>query len=56
MLAQEAAHRVGFDYGSEDYEATLRCLLDSGYLRPTTVVGGDGYSITVAGVGKLDEW
>jgi hypothetical protein len=53
VVAAEAAQRVGFDYGSEDYEAALRYLLDSGYLRSATVVGGEGYSITVAGVEKL---
>jgi hypothetical protein len=55
VLAGEAARRVGFDYGSEDYEAALRYLLDSGYLRPAAIVAGDGYSITAAGVRKLDE-
>jgi hypothetical protein len=40
---------------SEDYEAALRYLLDLGYLRPAAIVGGEGYSITSAGVGKLDE-
>ncbi len=53
VIAAEAARRAGFDHGSEDYEAALRYLLDSGYLRPATVVGGEGYSITVAGVEKL---
>ena len=53
VVAAEAARRAGFDHGSEDYEAALRYLLDSGYLRPAAVVGGEGYSITVAGVEKL---
>ncbi len=53
VLAAEAARRAGFDYGSEDYEAALRYLLDSGYLRPAAVVGGEGYSVTVAGVEDL---
>jgi hypothetical protein len=53
VIAAEAARRAGFDHGSEDYEAALRYLLDSGYLRPATIVGGEGYSITVAGVEKL---
>jgi hypothetical protein len=53
VVAAEAARRTGFDHGSEDYEAALGYLLDSGYLRPATVVGGEGYSITVAGVEKL---
>ena len=53
VVAAEAARRAGFDYGSEDYEAALRYLLDSGYLRPATIVGGEGYSITVAGVERL---
>ena len=53
VLAAEAARRAGFDYGSEDYEVALRYLLDSGYLRSAAVVGGEGYSITVAGVEKL---
>ena len=53
VVAAEAAQRAGFDHGSEDYEAALRHPLDSGYLRPAAVVGGEGYSITVAGVEKL---
>jgi hypothetical protein len=53
VVAAEAARRAGFDHGSEDYEAALRYLLDSGYLRPATIVGGEGYSITVAGVERL---
>ena len=53
VVAAEAARRAGFDHGSENYEAALGYLLDSGYLRPATVVGGEGYSITVAGVEKL---
>ncbi len=53
VVAAEAARRAGFDHGSEDYEAALRYLLDSGYLRPAAVVGGEGYSITVVGVEKL---
>ena len=53
VVAAEAARRAGFDHGSEDYEAALGYLLDSGYLRPAAVVGGEGYSITVAGVEKL---
>ena len=53
VLAAEAARRAGFDHGSDDYEAALRYLLGSGYLRSAAVVGGEGYSITVAGVEKL---
>jgi hypothetical protein len=53
VLAAEAARRAGFDHGSEDYEVALRYLLDSGYLRSASIVGGEGYSITVAGVEKL---
>ncbi len=53
VIAAEAARRVGFDHGSEDYEVALRYLLDSGYLRSASIVGGEGYSITVAGVEKL---
>jgi hypothetical protein len=53
VIAAEAAQRAGFDHGSEDYEAALRYLLGSSYLRSATVVGGEGYSITVAGVEKL---
>ena len=53
VVAAEAARRAGFDHGSENYEAALGYLLDSGYLRPAAVVGGEGYSITVAGVEKL---
>ena len=53
VIAAEAARRAGFDHGSEDYEAALRYLLDSGYLRSAAVVGGEGYSVTVASVEKL---
>jgi hypothetical protein len=53
VVAAEAARRVGFDHGSEDYEVALRYLLDSDYLRSASIVGGEGYSITVAGVEKL---
>jgi hypothetical protein len=53
VLAGEAARRAGFDYGSENYEAALRYLLDSGYLRHNPTVGGEGYSITVAGKERL---
>ncbi len=53
VVAAEAARRAGFDYGSEDYEVALRYLLDSGYLRSVAVVGGEGYSITVAGVEEV---
>ena len=53
VVAAEAARRAGFDHGSEVYEAALRYLLDSAHLRPAAVVGGEGYSVTVAGVEKL---
>jgi hypothetical protein len=53
VLAAEAARRAGFDYGSEDYEAALRYLLDSGYLRPAPAVGGEGFGITTAGKDRL---
>ena len=55
VLAAEAARQAGFDYGSEDYEAALRYLLDSGYLRPAAVVGGEAFSITSAGVERLTQ-
>jgi hypothetical protein len=53
VVAADAARMAGFDCGSEDYEAALRYLLDSGYLRPAAVVGGEGYSVTVPGVEDL---
>ena len=55
VLAAEAARRAGFDHGSEDYEVALRYLLDSGYLRPTSAVGGEGFGITTAGKDRLSE-
>jgi hypothetical protein len=55
VLAAEAAHRAGFDHGSEDYEVALGYLLDSGYLRPTPAVGGEGFGITTAGKHRLSE-
>jgi hypothetical protein len=55
VLAAEAARRAGFDHGSEDYEVALRYLLDSGYLRPTPAVGGEGFGITTAGKDGLSE-
>jgi hypothetical protein len=50
-----SARRAGFDHGSEDYEVALRYLLDSGYLRPTPAVGGEGFGITTAGKDRLSE-
>lgn len=55
VLATAAARRASFDHGSEDYETALRYLLDSGYLRPAAVVGGEGFSITSAGVERLTQ-
>ena len=55
VLAAEAARRAGFDHGSENYEVALRYLLDSGYLRPTPAVGGEGFGITTAGKDRLSE-
>jgi hypothetical protein len=55
VLAAEAARRAGFDHGSEDYEVALGYLLDSGYLRPTPAVGGEGFGITTAGKNRLSE-
>jgi hypothetical protein len=55
VLAAEAARRAGFDHGSEDYEVALHYLLDSGYLRPTPAVGGEGFGITIAGKDRLSE-
>jgi hypothetical protein len=55
VLAAEAARRAGFDHGSEDYEAALRYLLDSGYLRSTPAVGGEGFAMTTAGKARLSE-
>lgn len=55
VLAAEAARRAGFDHGSEHYEVALGYLLDSGYLRPTPAVGGEGFGITTAGKDRLSE-
>ena len=55
VLAADAAQRAGFDHGSEDYEVALRYLLESGYLRPKPIVGGEGYSITAAGKDRVSE-
>ncbi len=55
VLAAEAARGAGFDHGSEDYEVALGYLLDSGYLRPTPAVGGEGFGITTAGKDRLSE-
>ena len=55
VIAAEAAQRAGFDHGSEDYEAALRYLLDSGYLRSTPAVGGEGFAMTTAGKARLSE-
>lgn len=55
VLAAEAVRRAGFDHGSEDYEVALRYLLDSGYLRRTPAVGGEGFGITTAGKDRLSE-
>ncbi len=55
VVSDDAALRAGFDPGSEDHEAALRYLLNSGYLNPGAAVGGDAYRITAAGLQRLAE-
>ena len=55
VLSDDAALRAGFDPGSEDHEAALRLLLESGYLNPAAAVGGDACRITAAGLRRLAE-
>jgi hypothetical protein len=53
VLAGKRPNEQASYYGSEDYEVALRHLFDSGYLRSTSIVGGEGYSITVAGKDRV---
>ncbi len=55
VVGADAARRAGFDHGSRDFEVALRWLLESGYLRPAAIVGGEGFAITSAGVERLTE-
>ncbi len=50
VLAEDAARRAGFDYGSPDFDAALQYLLQHGYLVSHYIVGGEAYAITPTGI------
>ena len=52
-LAEDTAHRAGFDYGSPDFEAALQYLLQRGYLASHYIVGGEAYALTPKALEKL---
>ncbi len=53
VLAEDVAQRAGFDYGSENFDATLQYLLRCGYLKSQYIIGGEAYMITPEGLEKL---
>jgi hypothetical protein len=55
VLAEDAARRAGFDYGSPDFDAALQYLLQRGYLLSHYIVGGEAYAITPEALEKLSE-
>jgi hypothetical protein len=55
VLAEDAARRAGFDYGSPDFDAALQYLLQRGYLVSHYIVGGEAYAITPEALEKLSE-
>ena len=55
VLAEDAARRAGFDYGSPDFDAALQFLLQRGYLVFHYIVGGEAYAITREGLETLSQ-
>jgi hypothetical protein len=55
VLAEDAARRAGFDYGSPDFDAALQYLLQRGYLVSHYIVRGEAYAITPEGLEKLSK-
>jgi hypothetical protein len=55
VLAEDAARRAGFDYGSPDFDAALQYLLQRGYLVSHYIVGGEAYAITPEALEKLSK-
>ena len=55
VLAEDAARRAGFDYGSPDFEAALQYLLQRGYLVSHYIVGGEAYTLTPEALEKLSK-
>ncbi len=53
VLAEDAARRAGFDYGSPDFDAALQYLLQRGYVVSHYIVGGEAYAVTLEGLEKL---
>lgn len=53
VLAEDAARRAGFDYGSPDFDAALQHLLQRGYLVSHYIVGGEAYAITPEALEEL---
>ena len=55
VLAEDAARRAGFDYGSPDFDAALQHLLQRGYLVSHYIVGGEAYELTPEGLEKVSK-
>jgi hypothetical protein len=55
VLAEDAARRAGFDYGSPDFDAALQYLVGHGYLVSHYIVGGEAYAVTLEGQEKLSK-
>jgi hypothetical protein len=55
VLAEDAARRAGFDYGSPDFDAALQYLLQRGYLVSHYIVGGEAYTITPEALERLSK-
>jgi len=55
VLAEDTAHRAGFDYGSPDFEAALQYLLQRGYLVSHYIVGGEAYALTPEALEELSK-
>jgi hypothetical protein len=55
VLAEDAARRAGFDYGSPDFDAALQYLLQRGYLVSHYIVGGEAYELTLQGIERLSK-
>ena len=55
VLAEDAARRAGFDYGSPDFDAALQYLLQRDYLVSHYIVGGEAYALTLEGLEKVSQ-
>ena len=55
VLAEDAARRAGFDYGSPDFDAALQYLQQHHFLVFHYIVGGEAYAVTPEGLEKLSK-